>query len=318
MPSTAFAPSLPLALPRAPPPISVRFSPRPPPPLPPRSSLRPPETAPRPGRDFHGIPNPPAGTALRLGDLRGRLIRQEETIIFALIERAQFRRNAIIYAPGAFAIAGAADGISFSQYVLYGLEKVYAQVRRYTSPDEHPFSPLDSLPQPVLESLEYPATLIRNAINYNKEVERMYCDSILPVVCEDGDDQNYGSSATCDVAVLQALSKRIHYGKFIAEAKFQESPAEYSRLSKAGDRDGIWELLSNVSVEEVLLRRVENKAINYGADVSDKGAGRENLKVQPEAISSIYREFIIPLTKEVEVDYIIERARRLENGDDSI
>ena len=36
-----------------------------------------------------------------------------------------------------------------------------------------------------------------------------------------GDDGNYGSAAVCDIAVLQALSKRIHFGKFIAEAKFQ-------------------------------------------------------------------------------------------------
>lgn len=36
-----------------------------------------------------------------------------------------------------------------------------------------------------------------------------------------GDDGNYGSAATIDVLCLQALSKRIHYGKFVAEAKFR-------------------------------------------------------------------------------------------------
>jgi hypothetical protein len=36
-----------------------------------------------------------------------------------------------------------------------------------------------------------------------------------------GDDGNYGSAATLDVLALQALSKRIHYGKFVAEAKFR-------------------------------------------------------------------------------------------------
>jgi hypothetical protein len=36
-----------------------------------------------------------------------------------------------------------------------------------------------------------------------------------------GDDGNYGSAATLDVLCLQALSKRIHYGKFVAEAKFR-------------------------------------------------------------------------------------------------
>jgi hypothetical protein len=36
-----------------------------------------------------------------------------------------------------------------------------------------------------------------------------------------GDDGNYGSAATLDVLCLAALSKRIHYGKFVAEAKFR-------------------------------------------------------------------------------------------------
>jgi hypothetical protein len=29
------------------------------------------------------------------------------------------------------------------------------------------------------------------------------------------------------IVLFQALSKRIHYGKFVAEAKFQESPDDY-------------------------------------------------------------------------------------------
>jgi hypothetical protein len=38
---------------------------------------------------------------LQLGDLRDKLIRQEETIIFALIERAQFALNPPVYSTAA-------------------------------------------------------------------------------------------------------------------------------------------------------------------------------------------------------------------------
>lgn len=262
------------------------------------------EVIPRPGRDFYGIPNPPEGSKLLLRDLRERLIRQEETIIFALIERAQFRLNPVIYKPRAFPIPDF-EG-TFSQYVLYELEKVNAKVRRYTSPDEHPFAAEGTLPPPLLEPLDYPPTLMPNNINYNNQVESMYLSSILPVVCEDGDDQNYGSSATCDVACLQALSKRIHYGKFIAESKFQEDPEQYSELARNGDSDAIWALLSDLAVEEKLLARVENKARNYGVDVTPSGT-RPVYKVEPKAIADIYRDYIIPLTKVVEVDYLLQR-----------
>jgi len=37
---------------------------------------------------------------LSLSSIRSTLIRQEETIIFALIERAQFRRNEVVYQKG--------------------------------------------------------------------------------------------------------------------------------------------------------------------------------------------------------------------------
>lgn len=240
-----------------------------------------------------------------LSDLRERLIRQEETIIFALIERAQFKQNPIIYTPGVFDLSEDCDG-TFSQHLLYELEKVYARVRRYTSPDEQPFAPEAILPKPILGDLEYPKTLYKNNINVNARIEETYRAFILPQICEAGDDQNYGSASTCDVACLQALSKRIHYGKFIAEAKCQESESKYRELAGREDRDGIWEALSNFAVEEVLLKRVENKARSYGSDITVDGA-RDVYKVNPVKIAEIYRNFIIPLTKEVEVDYILLR-----------
>lgn len=274
-----------------------------------------PVTEHKPGTDFHGVPNPPNGSPLRLSDLRERLIRQEETIIFSLIERAQFKRNDIIYTPNAFELpvssqnseSPACDG-TFSQYMLYELEKVYASVRRYTSPDEHPFAPPSQLPAPLLPSLSYPKTLVDNDINVNDMIEKVYRNSIIPSICESGDDQNYGSSAVCDTACLQALSKRVHYGKFIAEAKCQSDETLYAKLAANNEQHLIWNELSDFTVEHHLLQRVEKKARNYGRDIT-VDAIRDVYKVQPSVISQLYKDFIIPLTKEVEVEYILHRYK---------
>lgn len=51
--------------------------------------------------------------------------------------------------------------------------------------------------------------------------------------------------------MLQALSKRMHFGKFIAEAKFQAETARYSELILANDAAGIMDALTNLAVEEV-------------------------------------------------------------------
>ncbi len=66
---------------------------------------------------------------LSLDSIRSTLIRQEETIIFSIIERAQFRQNKIIYENGAFGDLGVPPGckergaelpISFLDYMLIG------------------------------------------------------------------------------------------------------------------------------------------------------------------------------------------------------
>lgn len=50
-------------------------------------------------------------------------------------------------------------------------------------------------------------------------------------------------------SALQALSKRIHYGKFVAEAKFRANEAAYSALIKARDAEGIMDALTDRAVE---------------------------------------------------------------------
>ena len=66
---------------------------------------------------------------LSLDSIRSTLIRQEETIIFAIIERAQYRHNSIVYEKGGFpglALANIGkeekqqDPISFLEYMIIG------------------------------------------------------------------------------------------------------------------------------------------------------------------------------------------------------
>jgi len=52
------------------------------------------------------ISNVKTADLLSLDSIRSTLIRQEETIIFAIIERAQFRRNSIVYEADGFGDLG--------------------------------------------------------------------------------------------------------------------------------------------------------------------------------------------------------------------
>jgi hypothetical protein len=118
---------------------------------------------------------------LSLASIRATLIRLEESIIFALIERAQFRRNEGIYKPIEEKEDEAGEKTQQPQQpqsllsrFLASTESLHASVRRYTSPCEHPYSDVASLPQPILPQLNYPQTIKENGINHNGRIMQFY------------------------------------------------------------------------------------------------------------------------------------------------
>ncbi|KAI1141939.1 chorismate mutase [Hypoxylon sp. FL0543] len=252
-----------------------------------------------------------ASKALDLSNIRYQLIRLEDTITFHLIERVQFPLNQTIYVPGAIEI-GQDNKLSFMDWYLREQEKLQSLIRRYEAPDEYPFFP-DALQKPILKPLEYPKILYSNTVNVNEKIKQFYVEKFLPAVCPDfgrpdrgESEENYGSSATCDIACLQALSRRIHFGKFVAESKFQSDPEKYTKMIKAGDRDGIGESITNAAVEKQVLARLALKARTYGTDPSTNDSENAG-KINVEAVVSMYRDFVIPITKEVEVEYLMQR-----------
>lgn len=295
---------------------------------------------------------------LSLDSIRSTLSRQEETIIFGLIERAQFRSNNIVYEKGGFGNLNFPDttlpagdkepeALSFLEYMLMGTESLHSSVRRYVSPEEHAFFPkLVRDPLPALPEIVWPTDLLSdtggaNLVNFNSIILKRFISDVIPSTTNDGDDEQYGSSVLADITLLQALSRRVHYGKFVAESKYRDNPEEYQRLVNEGDADGVMALLTNAVVEEQVLARSRIKAGTYGRDPmrkttlpetdSDVDASTfiastvakalmaaqeaklnqcEECKVKPGIIESIYRDIIIPLTKYVEVAYLFKRCGR--------
>lgn len=73
------------------------------------------------------------GGPLNLGKIRNVLQRLEDSIIFSLIERAQFAHNPRIYQRDAFAEVLHKDGFdgSWVEWFLLQTETMHAKVRRY-------------------------------------------------------------------------------------------------------------------------------------------------------------------------------------------
>lgn len=209
--------------------------------------------------------------------------------------------------------------LSLLEFVLRETEQLHGKLRRYTSPDEHAFYP-SSLPPLVMRPITFEPILhsCSTSININNKLLHVYTSELLPGLAAPGDDQNYGSASMLDVS-LQALSKRIHYGMYVAEAKFREKTEEYTRFIQARDTGAIMALLTDVTVEERVMARVALKAATFGQDlnvsplthggvevpepspsslgIQARGSGSgpnilpsvQKLKVKPELVADLYK-----------------------------
>lgn len=180
-------------------------------------------------------------------------------------------------------------------------EHLQSLVRRYQAPDEYPFFP-DALQEPILQPLRYPKVLHPNTVTVNDKLKDSYIHHILPAACaqfgreERGETQeNYGSAATCDVNCLQALSRRIHFGKFVAESKFRKETERFVQMIKAEDRKGIDEAITDAKVEQKVLERLRLKAKTYGTDPSV--AQNDPGKINVDAVVAMYKVRLVIIKK---------------------
>ncbi|KAI3607364.1 chorismate mutase [Moniliophthora roreri] len=281
------------------------------------------------------------GDPLSLDRIRSVLVRLEDTIIFDLIERAQFAHNPRMYQPGAFKeLQDTGFTGSWLDWFLKEIETFHEPYtpwkRSHThadSPDEYPFT--NDLPEPVLPPLKFPEILHPNTVNVNASILTFYVCHIVPRITsratrslaaskrakgitgreEFEDDGNYGSAATIDVEVLQAISKRVHYGKFVSESKFLEKPAAFIPHIVKPNRKALEDLITKPEVEKKLLERLRKKAAVYAQDFSPDGSPNEDMKLDVNGVVELYESYIIPLTKEVEVDYLLQRLDGLSEED---
>lgn len=226
-------------------------------------------------------------TKVDLERVRSTLRGLEDSIILSLFERARLKLNNDIYVPGAIKIPNFPG--SFFDYLFKGTEELHAKAGRYIDPEEHPF--YSDATQPII-SRKSDNIGVEKRVNLNNTIREMYLEA-LQHICEPGDDNQYGRTALLDITSLQNISRRIHIGEQIAEAKYQQNPEAYDQLIKARDTEGIIEKLTNKKVEAEVLNRVQVKGERYN--------------VNPEFIASFYKDKIIPLTIEVEIGYFYKR-----------
>jgi len=280
-----------------------------------------------------------ADSALDLNNIRKSLQRMEDSIVFGLIERAQYAVNAVVYEPDSKQLepyklhqlkCAGSDGC-LGDWFIYQSECLHSQVRRYQHPTEFPF--FGPLPEPTLGNTPNFAahtdgnTTKKQKVNdpilaavplearVGKKLLDVYRTQIIPHICEKGDDGNHGSTSLQDVHVLQTIATRIYLGLFVAESKFRSEREKATALIKAKDREGLAAFITKPEVEQRNIARVVLKTRTFSQDISSCEAGQlipsqsdsNTYKLDPEYVGQIFRDFLMPLTREVEIEYLLAR-----------
>ncbi|MGB7566585.1 MAG: hypothetical protein WBM07_01885 [Chitinivibrionales bacterium] len=229
----------------------------------------------------------------------------EETIVFKLIDRAQYKMNSIVYEHGKSGFNGAGNKSLF-ELRLRRQERMDAQFGRFCVPEERAFT--KHLPKPR-RKVDLPDTGLFcedfNVVNLTEDILKAY-QELLPRLCVKGADGHFGSSVEHDVYALQAISRRVHYGAlYIAECKYRSGPDIYRAIIEAGDTHALQSLLTRKDVEEAIITRVRKKMASAQARIND----RVRNFIDPDIMVRFYRDRIIPLTKKGEVTYLLNRKK---------
>jgi chorismate mutase len=246
---------------------------------------------------------------LDLAFIAARLEGLEETIIHRLIDRAQFAANGPAYEPGKSGFENAA-GKSLFDLRLRFQEEMDAAFGRFSVPEERPYH--RDLPSSQRNAQLREDSVLHTAdlddVNLTPDICRRYL-AHLPLLCVDTDDGHYGSSVEHDVLAIQAIARRIHYGSlYVAESKYQAAPDQIQGWIDAGNREAILQAITRPEVENRILRRVAEKVDYIQATINTSIRRR----IAPETVLELYRDTIIPLTKEGELRYLFARTQEVE------
>jgi len=242
---------------------------------------------------------------LSLDTIASNLAGLEETLIYKLLDRAQFAGNAGAYRPGQSRFQPPETASLFELRLLYQ-ETLDTQFGRYRIPEERPFHlglPAPRRIPPVADT----GLVIRDleTVNVTGLIRQSYLEW-LPQLSGVEDDGQWGSSVEHDVICLQALARRIHYGAmYVGESKFREDSVRFAALVAAQDDAGLSEAITRAEVEERVLARVRAK-VEAVQSVSDPELRR---LVNPDTLVDFFRSTIIPLTKDGEIRYLYQRPQ---------
>ena len=122
----------------------------------------------------------------------------------------------------------------------------------------------------------------------------LYVNTILPLLCEDGDDEDRRKCISTDGSCMNALVQRLNLAEHVAALKLEEIPDSLRTPLENRDPVQLEEAITNHTVEEAVIRRT--LATTMERDASPEFAQR---------IAVLYEKWIIPLSRKIQVHKLL-------------
>jgi chorismate mutase len=121
-------------------------------------------------------------------------------------------------------------------------------------------------------------------------IRPVYVSTVLPALCEPGDDEDCRKCIATDSSCMNALVQRLNLSVHVATLKKEEIPEALRDPIEQGDPVRLEQAITNQAVEsEVIKRTLEMTRVHLGSD-----------ELQ-QKVSKLYSEWVIPISRKIQV-----------------
>lgn len=138
-------------------------------------------------------------------------------------------------------------------------------------------------------------------------LEQGYRECVLPALTQTG--ITFVTAATvqaCDVACLHALLLRLRFAVLVAESKIKAADVRLRTAAAAGDTAGLNDLITYPIVERAVIERARGHVAEFARHQHLPPGQTAALS---SAVAAVYRDWILPLSRDVQVSWLIAHAR---------
>jgi chorismate mutase len=146
-------------------------------------------------------------------------------------------------------------------------------------------------------------------LSFVARVEREYPSRVVPLLAaaaaSAGDD---ATVRACDEACVRALLLRLQFAAQVAASKARAPDARLREAARAGDAAALHARIVYPEVEQAVIARARGHADGFAKRrrLAEGQAGRLG-----EALAAVYRDWLIPLSREVQVAWLLAHAARV-------